>query len=116
LEGLGRLFSGSVKLFAYPTMLAGSGEIETADKPAIDPKLQHLYSHLLENGFIEPARQCSTEQLHINPSDVLRKIQSGDKTWVNFVPATAVALIHRDGLFGCPPESGADPAPNVKVS
>lgn len=113
LEALGRLFNGPVKLFAYPTIVPESGEIETADQPAIDPKLHHLYSHLLENGFIEPARQYSTEQLHINPSDVLKKIQSGDKTWTAFVPATAAALIRKHGLFGCPLESGTDPASNA---
>jgi hypothetical protein len=29
-----------------------------------------------------------------------RGIQSGDTTWVNFVPRTAAALIERDGFFG----------------
>jgi len=101
LEGLGRLFSGSVKLLAYPTISATTGEIETADKLAIGPKLQHLYAHLFENGFIEPVRQYSTEQLSINPGDTLKKIQSGDATWADFVPAAAAALIQRNGLFGC---------------
>jgi len=101
LEGLGWLFSGSVKLLAYPTISATTGEIETADKLAIGPKLQHLYAHLFENGFIEPVRQYSTEQLSINPGDTLKKIQSGDATWADFVPAAAAALIQRNGLFGC---------------
>ena len=78
LEGLGRLFRGSVKLFAYPTLSAETGELETADKIDISPKLKHLYDYLFENGFIEPIRQFSTEQLDINPGDVLKKIQAGD--------------------------------------
>jgi hypothetical protein len=102
LEGLGRLFSGSVKLLVYPTISATSGELETADKMAISPKLQHLYAHLFENGFIEAVHEFSTDQLSINPGDILKKIQSGDTTWVDFVPAAAAALILRDGLFGCP--------------
>jgi hypothetical protein len=61
---------------------------------------------LFENGFIEPVRQFSTEQLDINPGEVLRKIQSGDATWVNFVPATAAELIQRDKLFGLGSENG----------
>jgi hypothetical protein len=106
LEGLGRLFRGSVKLLAYPTLSTGTGELETAGKLAISPKLEHLYAHLFENGFIEPVRQFSTEQLDINPGEVLRKIQSGDATWVNFVPATAAELIQRDKLFGLGSENG----------
>ena len=99
LEGLGRLFRGPVTLFAYPT-LCESGELRTAEKIVISPKLEHLYAYLFENGFIEPVRKFSHEQLDINPGDVLKRIQAGDETWQSFVPATAAALIERDGLFG----------------
>ncbi len=101
LEGLGRLFRGQVKLFAYPTVSPETGELETADKISISPRLVHLYTHLLDNGFIVPVQQLDTEQLHVNPGDVLRKIQSGDPTWVDFVPASAAALIQKNELFGC---------------
>src|ERR1035441_3646897 len=100
LEGLGRLFRGSVSLFAYPTLSAENGKLETAGTLALVPKLRHLYENLVENGFIEPIRQYSRAQLEVNPGEVLRRIQSGDATWVNFVPPQAAALIQRDGLFG----------------
>jgi hypothetical protein len=99
LEGLGRLFRGSVKLVVYPT-LAATGDLETADNIDITPKLKHLYDYLFENGFIQPVQQFSTEQLNINPGVVLNKIQSGDATWENFVPAAAADIIKRDRLFG----------------
>ncbi len=100
LEGLGRLFQGSVKLFAYPTLAPETGELETADKIEIDPKLKHLYDYLFEQGCIEPLRQYSTEQLRLNPGDVLKQLQAGDANWVNFVPPAAAAVIERDKLFG----------------
>jgi hypothetical protein len=99
LEGLGRLFRGRVKLFAYPT-LSSTGDLETADQLAIEPKLRHLYAYLFENGFIEPIREFSTEQLHTNPAGVLQKIQAGDPGWVEFVPAAAAELIRKESLFG----------------
>ena len=100
LEGLGQLFRGSVKLFVYPTLAAGTGEVESADKLEINPKLKDLYAYLFDNGFIEPVRHFSTEQLAVSPGDVLRKIEAGDPAWMNFVPETAAALIERDKLFG----------------
>jgi hypothetical protein len=100
LEGLGRLFRGPVKLFAYPTLSCETRQIETAEKITVSPKLEHLYAYLFENGFIEPIRKFSHEQLDFNPGDVLKWIQAGDKTWQSFVPATAAALIERDRLFG----------------
>jgi hypothetical protein len=59
-----------------------------------------LYAYLFEKGCIEPVRQYFTEQLHLNPGDVLRQLQSGDANWMNFVPAAAAAVIERDKLFG----------------
>jgi hypothetical protein len=100
MEGLGRLFRGSVKLFAYPTVPTEAAELETAAKIAIEPKLQHLYAFLFENGRIEPVSRFSIDQLHVSPSDVLAKLQSGETDWVNYVPPAAAALIRRDRLFG----------------
>ena len=105
LEGLGRLFRGTVKLFAYPT-LSPTGDLETAAEMEISPKLKHLYDYLFENGFIQPVHQFSTEQLDINPGIVLKMIQSGDASWENFVPAAAADIIKRDRLFGLGTEKG----------
>jgi hypothetical protein len=100
MEGLGRLFRGPVRLFAYPTVPAEAAEPETAAEIAIEPKLQHLYAYLLENGRIEPVARFSVDQLHVTPAGVLAKIQSGAADWVNYVPPAAAALIRRDRLFG----------------
>ena len=103
LEGLGRLFSGRVKLFAYPTLSAAMGELETADELAFGPELKHLYTHLFENGYICPIREFNIEQLHVTPGDVLKKIQAGDTSWTAFVPPAAAELIREKGLFGSAP-------------
>jgi hypothetical protein len=100
LEGLGRLFSGRVKLFAYPTLSAVAGELETADRLITSPELKYLYAHLLENGYIWPIQNVNMDQLHITPGDVLKKIQSGDATWTAFVPPEAADMIKKKGLFG----------------
>ena len=100
LEGMGRLFSGPVKLFVYPTVDAQTGALTTADKVVIGPQLRLLYAHLLENGFIEPIREFDTEQLRVSPGEVLEKIQRVDPAWETLVPAQAAALIKEKGLLG----------------
>ncbi len=102
LEGLGRLFRGRARLFAYPTVSAETGKLETVGDTAIAPNLQHLYDYLVENGFVEAVKEFDVEQLHVTPGDVLNKIQSGDPAWARFVPAPAAALIRQEGLFGYP--------------
>jgi hypothetical protein len=84
----------------YSTISAATEKIETAEATTITPTSQHLFAHLLDNGFIEPVRELDTRQLHVNPSDVLKMIQSGDAAWVDFVPPKAAAFIRREGLFG----------------
>ncbi|MDE3166897.1 MAG: TonB-dependent receptor, partial [Acidobacteriota bacterium] len=92
LEGVGRLFQGKAKVYAYPTVSA-AGELEEAETLAVAPRLQHLYMHLLENGLIVPVKGAGTEQLHVSPGDVLKMIQTGDAGWKEYVPAGAAAVI-----------------------
>jgi len=102
LEGLGRLFQGRVKLFAYPTLSSAAGELESAGTIDIGARLKHLYAYLWENGLIEAVRDFDIEQLHVSPGAVLKKLQSGDPSWSQFVPDAAAALIRKNGLFGYP--------------
>jgi hypothetical protein len=99
LEGLGRLFQGPVKLFVYPTVSGSTGELETAEKLAL-PHIEHLYAHLFENGLIVPVREFDQKQLHVTPGDVLEKIQAGDPTWTDYVPAPAAEVIRKKRYFG----------------
>jgi len=100
LEGLGKVFQGQMKLFAYPTLSSESGAVATAATLTVAPKLQHLYAYLLDNGLVEPIRRFSTDQLQVSPGEVLKMIQDGNDAWTSFVPAPAAALIRRDKLFG----------------
>ncbi len=100
LEGLGRLFQGRVKLFAYPTLETDAGEVTTSDQLQVKPELNHLYRHLVENGYIHSIREFDSAQLHVTPGDVLAGIQSGDPGWEKLVPPRAAAVIKQKGLFG----------------
>jgi hypothetical protein len=107
LEGLGRLFSGEVKLLVYPTIEPGTGDLTTAETVAVADRLKHLYLHLRENGFIESIRRFDAAHLQAFSSSVLAKLQAGDPDWENMVPAQAVRLIKEKGLFGYSPAAPA---------
>ena len=99
LEGLGLLCGRQTKLLVYPAKEGGA--ILTAEGLEVAPRLRHLYSHLYENGFIQPIRDFDASQLNVVPEDVLALIQAGDSRWEQMVPADAVAVIRREKLFGC---------------
>ena len=100
LGGLGLLFGRQAKLLVYPAKQE-DGSILTAEGLEVAPRLRHLYSHLYENGFIQPIRDFDASQLNVVPEGVLALIQAGDSMWEQMVPPEAVAVIRRENLFGC---------------
>ncbi len=100
LEGLGRLFKHGVKLYAYPRLMP-DGSLVTADNFKVAPNLTHLYSHLLENRFIEGISDYRAEHLPIRSSDVLALIRKGDSSWEKMVPPAVAGIIRERRLFGC---------------
>lgn len=101
LESLGRLFKNDLKLYIYPWKDPGTGELVTAKNLRVAPHLKHLYTYLLESGFLEDLPDFKEEYLPIYPGDVLEKIQSGDRSWKKLVPPQVGAMIEERGLFHC---------------
>lgn len=100
LEGLGRLFSGPVKLLVYPTIDNGSGQLVTVDTLNVPDNRKDLYAHLTRNGLIEPIRKFDSANLSIHSADVLAKLQAGDPVWESLTPPEVVPEIQSKGLFG----------------
>ena len=100
LEGFGQLFCGDLKLSVYPSRDTASGKVLTMDDVDVDSTVRHLYQHLVENGMILPIQNVDEDQLHIFPQDVLNKIRGCDSSWESMVPAAAVEMIKKRGLFG----------------
>ena len=99
LEGLGRLFKQGVRLFVYPRLDA-DGSVRDATRFEVASRLRHLYTHLLENRFVQPARGYHHEALGITSSDVLAKIRRGDRQWEALVPPEVATIIKSRRLFG----------------
>lgn len=122
LEAFGRLFKHDVKLYAYPmtgtnynryltekidattqksTQAPFPDSVQiTARNLQVKSHLRNLYSHLLENHYIEPLNGFSPEITRIFSRDVLRKIVECEEGWENDVPEKAVQIIKERGLWG----------------
>ncbi len=100
LEGLGRLFKSTVKLYVYPWRDPVTGKISTAENLLVAPHLRHLYAHLIENGCIVSIQKHNVDYLPIFTRDVLARIQTYDPSWETMVPPAIVEIIKRDKLFG----------------
>jgi hypothetical protein len=99
LESLGRLFKNDLKLYVYPLLEPKTGAQITAGNLRVAPHLRHLYTYLVENGFIHGLRDIHEEYLPIFSRDVLSKIRAGDPAWEEAVPSEVAAIIKLRGLF-----------------
>jgi hypothetical protein len=100
LGGLGQLFKNPARLYIYPHLELGSGELTTVENFPIRPELRHLYRHLVENRYIQPIHNYDRRLTGIRRLEVLNLIHKGDPAWEQLVPPQVAATIKRDKLFG----------------
>jgi hypothetical protein len=110
LGGLGQLFRVHNRLFVYPMLNLETGEVSTVDTFRIAPKNWYLYQHLRENYSIIGLTPSHRDMLPIRSRAVLDKIQAGDSTWEELVPAAVAEIIRGQRLFGWQPPGGSVPA------
>lgn len=99
LESFGRLFKNDLKIYCYPLLDQGTGELTTCDNLAIKPELQHLYTYLLDRGGINNLDNFSRDCLSIFSRDVLRKIGECDVSWEELVPKAVAEVIKKRKYF-----------------
>ena len=100
LESFGRLFKKDLRLYVYPSKDPASGDLITAETLKVSTQVRHLYTYLLENGFIEPIRGYNQSYLPIFSRDVLARLQMGNVSWEQLVPGDVVRIIKERKLFG----------------
>jgi hypothetical protein len=106
LEALGRLVSGAVRLYIHPWRNGDTGEIVRVESFTVPPRLRHLYAYIRDNGYVQSLEARTEDSLAVMPYDVLHRLQTGDQSWENLVPAPVVSLIKERALFGYRPAPG----------
>ena len=102
LEAFGRLFRNDMRMYVCPA-IEQDGSLTTVHELSVQKHLRHLYSHLLENGYIRNLDTIDHSHLCIHADVVLEKIRGGDDAWMGMVPKAVVTIISERGLFrqGC---------------
>jgi hypothetical protein len=100
LESFGRLFKNDLKLYIYPLLDKATGRLITVENLPTAPELRKLYEYLVERKCIEPLDNYNPAFLPIFSRDVIARIQAGDPSWSDGVPAEVAEVIRRRGFFG----------------
>lgn len=111
LEAMGKLFTGSSKLYIYPANSLsltqpsfceiGKPHMFTADNFEVAPHLTHLYQQFLTSQKIESLKSKHPEYLHINNREIADQIEGGHNEWIPNVPKKVAEIIRKNGLFNC---------------
>jgi len=98
----GELFTKKMKMYVYPSMQEGSGELMTCKNLPVPEAIKHLYMHLLVDGKIVDIEKFNQNNMHIFSKQVLDLIQANDETWEEMVPTKVARLIKEKYLFDYP--------------
>jgi hypothetical protein len=90
-------------MYVYPTRDPVTGEIRSLERAPVPSPWHHLRALLLEIGRVEPIHGYDESYLSIRTPDVLARIQGGDASWEQMVPAAVAEIIKAEHLFGWRP-------------
>ncbi|HOP03890.1 MAG TPA: hypothetical protein PL017_04705 [Tenuifilaceae bacterium] len=100
LEAMGRMFPDNTRFYIYPALDRSTGKIVLVDDVELEADVKHIFDFLVENRKIRNLRQAKTKWLHITPHEVLRLLQSNDRSWEKMVPKYVSKTIKEKKLFG----------------
>lgn len=100
LLGLTGLFTGSVRVYVYPSRIPVTNELMNARGIRIDPEMTYLYEHLLVTRQIVDIEEYDKNVLKISARKVLKMIGNNDSGWEKYVPEKISQLIKQKKLFG----------------
>lgn len=99
LESFGRLFKNDLRFYVCPMYDNDSGKLQGVNDLQVAAHLQHLYKHLLDNGFVRPLESVKPEHLEIYSHEVLDMIRNDDEKWLTQVPSGIADVISDKCLF-----------------
>jgi len=100
LEAMGRLFSKSMVIYAYP--FRGEASITTVSDIVVNDLFRNIFDYLKQTRRIRDIEDFDPEILSIWSREVLRKIRTGETGWEESLPTYVDKIIKEKGLFGYP--------------
>ncbi|MES2800998.1 MAG: hypothetical protein V4654_00775 [Bdellovibrionota bacterium] len=90
LEGMGKLVDDKTHLYIYPHKT----DLMCLQVRSFRPKLaiKHIYSHLLENKYIQDIAGCDEIQEFVHSDDILNLVKKKDNRWKKLVPDSVQSI------------------------
>lgn len=94
LEGMGKLVDTKTRLYIYPHKT----ELMCLQVRSFRPKpdMKSIYSHLVDNKFLQDIAGCDEIREFIHSDDVLKLIKRKDNAWKKLVPESVQAILLKE--------------------
>lgn len=100
LEAMGRLFSKSLVIYAYP--FRGETSITTVSDVVVNDLFRNIFDYLKQARRVRDIEDFDPDILSIWSREVLSKIRTGESGWEDSLPTFVDNIIKEKGLFGYP--------------
>jgi len=100
LEAMGRLFSKSLVIYAYP--FRGETSINTVSDIVVNDLFRNIFDYLKQARRVRDIEDFDPDILSIWSREVLSKIRTGETGWEESLPTYVDKIIKEKGLFGYP--------------
>jgi len=100
LEAFAKLFPDNTRLYIYPLKNSGQKKLVTLENFEPPKNLQHLYQHLIANGYLIGLNNVDEKLLDINLANISAEIQKGRGKWEEDVPEAVSEIIIKKKLLG----------------
>lgn len=90
LEGMGKLMDEKTRLYIYPHKT----EMMCLQVKSFFPKpaMKNLYSHFVDNKFIQDIAGCDEIQEFVHSDDILKLVKKKDNRWKKLVPESVQSI------------------------
>ena len=101
LEGIGKLFANSLKIFLYPILDKDGTTVIDSNNLNINHRVMDLYHYFKSSNKIIDIKDYKVEYMKIQGPSVFKKIRSNEDGWEDLLPEGIAETIKFKGLFGC---------------
>jgi hypothetical protein len=100
LEAFAKLFPDNTRLYIYPYKNTKENELVSIKNFRPSENLQHLYNHLVGNGYLIGLESVDESLQGISPAKIQADIKKGRGDWEKHVPESIAEMIINKKLLG----------------
>ncbi|PWW81783.1 nicotinate-nucleotide adenylyltransferase [Prosthecochloris marina] len=99
LEAFGTMFGKNTQIYVYPEKADDEDMLLASDSVTLSAHVKPLMEYFKNHNFIQDIKNFNPNVANIWSRKVVEKIEAGDSTWEEMVPASVAEAVKKSNLF-----------------